>query len=135
MMLALGIVVAISMILALSLSMTAQTTKQTNDLYLYEQSTLMSKSAAEYALLKISQNPPCSITHLNFTQDNIYKIDIRMKYVYTAPSPCANADDIYFNIATPESSGIVLMDIAVTINDKSVVSEPIRFFRRSVQKL
>lgn len=135
MILSISIMVVVATILALSLSLTNQTTKQTNDLYLYEQATLMSKSAAEYALLKISENPLCSVTHLNFTQDTIYKINIDMKYVYSAPSPCSDTEYEYFNITTAESSGIVLMDITVTIDDTNIVSEPIRVFRRSLQKL
>ena len=51
---AIGMIVIISTILALSLSLSTQTTKRTADIYLHEQAVLLSKSAAEYALLQIS---------------------------------------------------------------------------------
>ncbi|MFA6193161.1 MAG: hypothetical protein WC665_12520 [Sulfurimonas sp.] len=135
MIMAIAVIVIISTIMALSLAMTAETTKRTTDLYLYEQAVLLSKSAAEYALLRISQDGACSHNNLNFRQDGIYNIDITMKYIYTAPSPCADINDKYFDIATPEQNGSVLMDITVSVTDENITSEPIRYFRRSIQKL
>ena len=139
MIMAIGVIVIISTIMALSLAMTAETTKKTTDLYLYEQAVLLSQSAAEYALLQISQSAPCSVDNLNFTQDSIYDINITMHYIYTNPSPCTiiplPGGTDYFTIATPEQNGSVLMDITVSVNDTTVTSEPITFFRRSIQKL
>jgi type II secretory pathway pseudopilin PulG len=140
MIMAIGVIVIISTIMALSLAMTAETTKKTTDLYLYEQAVLLSQSAAEYALLRISQDnnaiSPCNVTSLIFTQDTIYDINITMKYIYIAPSPCATASDDYFTITTPEQNGSVLMDITVSVPlDKNVSTEPITYFRRSIQKL
>ncbi|MBU1659351.1 hypothetical protein KKG72_09910 [bacterium] len=125
---AISVIVVIATIMALSLSLTTQTSKQTTDLYLYEQAVLLSKSATEYALLEISQNN--CIDNLNFTED-IYNINIDMHYVYSGalPATCTNS---YFTITTPESSGSVLMDVTVSTN---AASEPITFFRRSIQKL
>lgn len=136
MIMAISVIVIISTIMALSLAMTAETTKRTTDLYLYEQAVLLSKSAAEYALLRVSQDGPCSHTNdLNFRHDGIYDINIALKYIYTQPSPCANANDKYFDISTPEQNGSVLMDITVSVTDENITTEPIRYFRRSIQKL
>ena len=139
MIMAIGVILVVATIMALSLAMTAETTKKTTDLYLYEQAVLLSQSAAEYALLQISQSAPCSVDNLNFTQDSIYDINITVRYIYTAPSPCTiippPGGTDYFPIATPEQNGSVLMDITVSVNDTTVTSEPITFFRRSIQKL
>jgi len=128
MIMAISVIVIIATIMALSMSLTTQTTKRTNDLYLYEQATLLAKSATEYALLKISENG--CINNLNFTQD-IYDVNISMRYIYTAPSGCND----YFTISTPESNGTVLMDVAISVTDKNISPEPIRYFRRTIQKL
>jgi len=132
MIMAIAVIVIIATIMALALSLTSQTTKRTTDIYLYEQSALYAKSAVELALLKIAKSSPCSVTSQNYTIDDIYDVNITMKYIYTSPSPCTNADDDYFTIHTDEQNGSVLMDIAITTN---VGTEPIRYFRRSIQKL
>ena len=55
-----------------------------------------------------------------------------MKYVYTTPvAGCTQ----YAAITTDEQNGSVVMDIAVTLHDPSITSEPIRYFRRTIQKL
>ena len=134
MIMAIGFLIIMSSILALTLSLTTKTTKNTTDLYIYEQSVLLSKSAAEYALLRISQANPCTVTNLNFTEDTIYNINIDIQYVY-ANSPCVDANDNYFQITTPELNGSVLMDITVRVDDENVTSEEITYFSRTIQKL
>ncbi|MCF6310458.1 MAG: hypothetical protein L3J19_08340 [Sulfurimonas sp.] len=146
MIMAITVIVVIATIMALSLALTTQTTKRTTDTYLHEQAVLLSNSAAEYALLRISQAAPCSIPSLNFTpdlnqdgliSDDIYDINITMRYIFNAPSPClATTVDDYFNVVEEETDGTVLMDITVSVpTSKKVSSEPITFFRRSLQKL
>ena len=132
MIMAIAVIVIIGTIMALSLSMTAQTTKRTTDLYLYEQAVLLSKSATEYALLKIAQDGPCSNPNINFPQDAIYDIDISIQYIYTA-GVCGTQ---YATVQTPEQNGSVLMDVTVSVpQSANVATEPIRYFRRSIQKL
>jgi Tfp pilus assembly protein PilX len=137
MIMALTVLVVIATIMALSISLSTQTTKRTTDMYLYEQAMLLSNSAAEYALLRISQEDPCSIPSLNFTHDTIYDINITMEYIFNAPSPCvAGAGTDYFNVVEENTNGTVLMDITVSVpTSKNVSTEPITFFRRSLQKL
>jgi len=135
MLMAIAVIVTMATIMALSLSFSSQTTKQKTDLYLYEQATLLSKSATEYALLKIAQDGPCTHTNdLNFQQDTIFDINISLRYIYTSPSPCS-ATQTYTTVTTPEQNGSVLMDVTVSVNDTTVSSEPIRYFRRTLQKL
>jgi len=136
MMMAISVLVLVATIMALSLSMTSQTTKRTTDLYLYEQAVLLSKSATEYALLQISNNTPCSVTSLNFEAPlDYYDINISMKYIYSDNSICTNDSEKYFETITPEQSGSVLMDVTISIDDPTVTTEPIRYFRRTIQKL
>jgi len=142
MMMAISVIVIMSTIMALSLSMTMQTTKQTTDLYLYEQSILLSKSATEYALLQIAQNKPCSDLNSNFTHDNIYNIDINIEYIYyksISEDPqdyCdLNGGKLYMSVSTPEQNGSVILDVTVSVTDSAISSEPIRYFRRTIQKL
>lgn len=130
MIMAIAVVVIISTIMALSLSLTTETTKRTVDLYLYEQVALHAKSAAELALLDIAKNG-CQNSY-STTLDTIYDANVTMRYIYeTSIVGCTD----YFNITTPEQSGSVLMDVTVSVNDVNITTEPIRYFRRTIQKL
>jgi len=150
MIMAIAVIVIIATIMALAISLTSQTTKRTTDVYLYEQAALLAHSAAEYALLQISQNAPCTNLDTTFTQDRIYNITINLRYVYyddpatllinEAQATCnavqaANRGTLYTTVNTPEQNGSVLMDITVDVNDTTVATEPIRYFRRTLQKL
>jgi len=126
-------IVIISTIMALAIALTSQTSKRTTDLYLYEQSVLLAKGATEYALLRIAEDGACSHTNdLNFKQDSIYDINITIKYIYTAGTVCS---DMYTTVTTPEQNGSILIDVAVSVNDATVATEPIRYFKRTLQKL
>jgi Tfp pilus assembly protein PilV len=130
MIMALIVIVIVSTIMAISLSLTTETTKRTVDLYIYEQTALHAKSAAELTMLQIAQNG--CINSYNTTLDNFYDVNVTMRYIYNATvGTCTD----YFNITTPEQNGSVLMDITVSVNDSNISSEPIRYFRRTIQKL
>ena len=148
MIMAITIIVVMATIMALGLALTSQTTKKTIDLYLYEQSILLSKSATEYALLRIAQSPPCTYTGENIpNQDGIYTIDIAVQYIYyddpatggtnEAQVLCtANGGTLYSAVTTPEQDGSVIMDVTVSVLPAAnAASEPIRYFRRTIQKL
>jgi len=142
MIMAISVIVIVATIMAIAMFLTAKSTKKTADLYLYEQAVLLAHSAAEYSLLKIAQDGPCShFNDLSFTQDGIYKIKITNRFIYTTPLPTGCVDDgsandnVYATVVTPEQNGSVLMDVSVSIVDPTVVSEPIRYFKRSIQKL
>ncbi len=135
MIMAIAVIIIMGTIMAITLSLSSATTKQGANLYLYEQASLLAKSASEYALLRIAQDGPCTHTNdLNFQQDEIFDINISLRYIYTAPSPCTAAQT-YTTVTTPEQNGSVLMDVTVTVSDTTVSTEPIRYFRRSIQKL
>ncbi|MDD2652470.1 MAG: hypothetical protein PHX44_05425 [Sulfurimonas sp.] len=124
------VIVIISTIMALSLSLTTETTKRTVDLYLYEQAALHAKSGAELALLSIAQNG-CPNT-FNTTLDT-FDVNVTMQYIFT--SDVGGCTEYINNIQTQEQNGSVLMDVTVSLNDTSLSTEPIRYFRRTIQKL
>jgi len=134
MIMAIAVIVIIATIMALALSLTSQTTKRTTDIYLHEQAALYSRAAAELALLDIAKNG-CTNT-FNHTFGNAgeikYDANITMQYVYTTPIAGCNQ---YITPITPEEDGSVLMDISVTLQDTSLTTEPVRYFRRTIQKL
>ncbi len=146
MIMAIAFIVIISTIMALALSLSSQTTKRTIDIYLYEQSVLLAKSGAEYALLRISldnnEKNPCKVTSLNNIRPDIdndgipdfYDINISIKYSYKNP-PSSCKGKTFATVTTDEQNGSVLMDITVSVNDTSVSTEPIRYFKRTIQKL
>jgi Tfp pilus assembly protein PilX len=136
MMMALAVIVILGTIMAFSINLTSKTTKQSIDLYLYEQAQLYAKSATEYALLKIAKDGECNHTNdLNFIQDGIYDINISLKYIYTYPSPCTPSKT-FSTVTTPEQNGSVIIDVAINIpQERNITSEPIRYFRRTIQKL
>ena len=142
MIMAISVIVIVATIMAIAMLLSTKSTKKTADLYLYEQAVLLAHSAAEYSLLKIAQDGPCShFNDLQFTQDGIYQIKIINRFIYTTPLPAGCVDDgsandnVYATVITPEQNGSVLMDVSVSIVDPTVVSEPIRYFKRSIQKL
>jgi type II secretory pathway component PulK len=138
MIMAIIVVAIITTIMAISLSLTTQTSKRTTDLYLYEQAVLYSKSAAELALLDIANRDPstnCANSfNVSFPETNpIYDANVTMRYVYnSAVGTCVD----YVNVTTPEQNGSILMDITVSVRaDANITAEPIRYFRRTIQKL
>ena len=140
MIMAITVIVIMATIMALALALTTTTSKKTVNMYLYEQSILLSKSATEYALLQIAQSNPCTYAGtagVPFTQDTLYTIDISVQYIYNNAATCtANPTLLYTTVSTPEQNGSVIMDVTVSVTpDKNVASEPIRYFRRTIQKL
>ena len=134
MIMAIAFIVIIATIGALSLRLTTQTTKTTTDAYLYEQAALYARSATELALLEIAKNG-CRDTYnitLGTSSEIQYDANITMQYIYTnAVAGCTN----FVTINTPEQNGSVIMDTTLTLHDPSLTTEPIRYFRRTIQKL
>ena len=137
MIMAIAVIVILATIMALSLSLTTKTTKKTTDTYLYEQAILLSQSAADYAMLEMSNVAPCSLASITpFTYNNgLFSVDISvLTYMSYAGSSCdgnvTTAPNIH--ITEPQSDGTVVLDITVT---STAGTEPIRYFRRTIQKL
>ncbi len=138
MIMAIAVIVIVATILSLSLMLTTHTTKKTTDLYLYEQAALLSHSASEYAMLRLSQANPCSIAALNYSYNNIYDINTSMFYISVAGTPCdTNSTAIGRNRGTTAwtaSDGTVILDVTVQTKP-DITTEPVRYFRRTIQKL
>lgn len=142
MIMAMAVIVIIATIMALSLALTTETSKRTVDLYLYEQAALHAKSATELALLEIAKNGCINNKNIIFYDESgtnpMYDANITMRYVYTGATTnvAGDACDEYISyIKTPEQNGSVLMDTTVSVNDTTISTEPIRYFRRTIQKL
>jgi len=137
MIMAITVIVIIATIMAFSMRLSSETTKRSTDIYLYEQSVLLAKSAAEYALLRISldnnETHPCNVKNINFQQD-FYDINISIRYSYKNPPTSCNGYT-FATVTTPEQNGSILLDVSVEVNDTTVATEPIRYFRRTIQKL
>jgi len=123
--------IVVATIMMFTLRQTTQTAKRTADLYLYEQAELHTKSAIEYALFIIAQNG-CQ-NDLNLTLDTIYDINISMRYIYNPPQ--VGCTSYISTLTAPEQNGSVLMDISVSVDTLNTGAEPIRYFRRTIQKL
>jgi len=141
MIMAITVIVIVATIMALALALTTQTTKKTINLYLHEQSVLLSHSAAEYAMLKISQQnaaTPCALSTLNFRYNATYDVNMTMRYISKVGTPCsADASDTVSYVETTgdtSSDGTVILDVTITANP-SGITEPIRYFNRSIQKM
>ncbi|MGE4396358.1 MAG: hypothetical protein AB7D34_02745 [Sulfurimonas sp.] len=133
------VIVIISTIMTLSLSLTAQTSKRTIDLYLYEQGELVAKSAVELTLLEIAKRDPATAclntyTALPFDANitSLFDVNVSVQYVFT--NNVGGCDMYINNINTPEQNGSVLMDVVVSTKT-DITTEPIRYFRRTIQKL
>ena len=138
MIMAVTVIVIIATIMALALSLTTQTAKRSADLYLYEQAAILSHSAAEYAILEASRVNPCSYDGDDFRHNDTFDINISMKYISVAGTNCntnAIANNLHYATTTrAKTDATVMMDITVTANPVGT-TEPIRYFRRSIQKL
>ncbi|MBN2896092.1 MAG: hypothetical protein JXK05_09415 [Campylobacterales bacterium] len=143
MIMAIVVIVVLGTIMALTLNMSAQTNKQTINDYIHEQGILLTRSATEYALLEISGWPACTVTNLSAVYPSndtakIFDINISVNYIGFGCGDIdgnGQSDDYIANINTPESRGTVLMDVIVTSSNELNLSEPIRYHRRTMQKL
>ncbi len=129
--LAIIVMITIATLMALMISLTSTTVKQTTDIYASEQTKLLAKSATELALLAISghENNTSCINNINFTFENNYEVNMTLYYIGKGlPSSCQELNN---TISTPESNGTVIIDTYVEYNGSS---EPIRYHRRTLQK-
>lgn len=132
MILAVIVMLVVAGIMTLALTLTTETTKRAGDVYLREQAELLAKSAVELTLLKIAKDGCLNHYEPSFDSDinSMFSVKVDMKYIYNSASSCNS----YFLVQTSEQSGSVLMDVVVETKD-GVSTEPIRFFRRTLQKL
>jgi len=148
MIMAIAVIVILATIMALSLQITAQTSKQTINDYLHEQAILLTRSATEYTLLRISAQDRNStagcLTDLNGTYapdgNTLFDMNISIQYIGLSAgagiNECSVSQSYILNadVDDPNSKGSILLDVVVTAN-KDLTTEPIRYHRRTLQKL
>ncbi len=133
---AIFLMVLIAVLMALSFSLSSQTTKQTGDLYLQEQGQLLAKSATEFALLAISghENNVSCIEQINLQYpQGAPMFDINMTLYYFGNGLPATCNTLSDSITTPESNGTVMIDTFVSYTNPEN-NETVRFHRRTIQK-
>ncbi|MEA3522543.1 MAG: type II secretion system protein, partial [Campylobacterota bacterium] len=143
-----AVIVVLGTIMAMSLQITAQTSKQTVNDYLHEQAILLTRSATEYTLLRISAQDRNStsgcLTALNGTyapdETPLFDMNVSIRYIGLsgggALNECTSGENYIQNtdVSDDNSKGSILLDIIVTA-DESLTTEPIRYHRRTLQKL
>lgn len=143
----------ITMLLLKMLAFTADTQQRTIDEYLNEQAILLTYSATEYAVLAISgkdRSTGClttiSAAYPSNGSDKMYDITTTIKYVWSdnaalgsdrlslLPGSCKGTN-LHAQVSTPEEHGAALIDVYVSSAPSLGLDEPIRFHRRTLQKL
>lgn len=131
------------------LNASAETTERTSSDYVNEQAQLLAKSTVEYVLLRVSGFnrdtdgdgvvDDC-LTGLNLTYPEgspMYKITVNISYHGLgagAPAKCtSNGTQAALN--TAESVGTMLIDVYVEDHPDLQLNEPVRYHRRTLQKL
>ncbi len=140
MIMAIFFMILIATLLSYMLSTTTETAKRTTNIYVNEQAQLLAKSAVEYALLRVSgtdrSGGNCDNGFTAVYPDNVNPIfDISVSIKYIGFGALAGCTDYIGNIATEESNGTMLIDVYVSDNASLNLSEPIRYHRRTLQKL
>lgn len=139
------VLIIISAMLTIMLSQTTATAQKTVNDYLYEQAVLLAYSATELAVLRLSQQnhaAGCATTLPTVTYPSstspMFTITTTVEYIWSAadaaalPASCSN---YISTLNTAESSGAAHIDVTVTSDANLNLSEPIRFHRRTLQKL
>jgi hypothetical protein len=147
-------IVLVATIGALALSFSAQSNKQTFDIFAKAQAELLARSATEYALLAISGHEITAATGcLNdisgtYGGDNAFKINVYVQYIgatngIIADAPGADCRFLWKSdgadvngIFARDSDNTVLLDTIVELPANSSLGnpEPIRIHRRTLQK-
>jgi len=139
----------ISIMLLKMLSYSGENAQQVINEYLIEQAQLAAYGATEYAMLQsAADNRAASCTKtINMTYPSapntpVFNIAVTMQYVWLATAippgtDCSNTavTGSAVTVSTPEQNGSVYVDVIVTSNAALNLDEPIRFHRRTLQKL
>ena len=149
MIMAIFFMVLMATLMLYMLNASAETTERTTSDYVNEQAQLLAKSTVEYALLRVSGfdrktdvngiATDC-LTKLNLTYPEtspMYDITVNISYHglgATAPAKCT-ANGTQASINTAESVGTMLIDVYVESRDDLQLNEPVRYHRRTLQKL
>jgi len=134
MIVAIATLVMIATIMALSLSLSSQSAKETGNIYLQQQAQLYARSATEFALFWLSGNP-CATSPLNFQIEGS-KYSAKVSFMHITTEACANGGTrINTALNTVESNATVIIDTILEVNQTLFgLSEPIIIHRRTLQK-
>jgi len=140
MIMAIFFMIIIATLLLYMLGSTTETAQRTTNAYVNEQAQLLAKSATEYAVLRVSgveRNATSCVNSFNAQYPNstnpIFDINVTIAYIgFSSIGACNNYIP---TISTPESNGTMLIDVYVQDNPSLMLTEPIRYHRRTLQKL
>ena len=147
MIMAIFFMIVIATLLSYMLSSTTETAKRTTNIYVNEQAQLLAKSAVEYAILAVSghdRTVGCINTINSHYPATNPLFDIRVDIQYYGFGLIGGwgcntlITGVTDTIATPESNGTMMIDVYVTSSTGVGglnLSEPIRYHRRTLQKL
>lgn len=152
MIMAIFMMVLIGGMMAAAISMSSISNNRTQDDYLHEQAQLLARSATEYAILAISGHEVNAtqgcINTINMdyptAANPMFNINVNMQYILFYDNAAGvrtkynNCNDITGTAGvaqTVESNGTILMDVTVTSGTDLNITEPIRYTRRTIQKL
>lgn len=142
MIMAIIMILVLGGIMAAVISMTSQSNKRTTDVYLHEQAIFLTRSATEYAMLAVSGHNHVALDNCINRIDAQYPdaanpmfdINITLQYIgFGALTGACN--DFIPTIQTPDSNGSILMDVVVSSSPELNLTEPIRYHRRTIQKM
>ena len=142
MIMAIFFMIIIATLLTYMLSASAETTERTTKAYLNEQAQLLAKSTVEFAILQVSGtdrgagNANCLRTVNAVYPDATNPIfDVRVDISYHGLGAVCTGNGTVGVISTPESAGSMLIDVYVTNSANLHLDEPVRYHRRTLQKL
>ena len=137
----------ISIMLLKMLSYSSENAQQVVNNYMLEQAQLAAYGATEYALLKVStedHTAGCTKTiNLDYpsTGTKLFDVSVNIQYVWRGGGPggtdCANTGvtGSTVSVITPEQDGSAYVDVYVSTTSALGLDEPIRYHRRTLQKL
>ncbi len=127
-------------LLTYMLSSTAETAEKTTKAYLNEQAQLLAKSAVEYAILQVSSVDRTAAGCLKFVSavypDNTNPLfNIQVDIAYHGFGTGCTGNGTASSVTTSESNGTMLIDVYVEDDASLNLDEPVRYHRRTLQKL
>lgn len=133
--------IIIATLLTYMLSSTAETAEKTTKAYLNEQAQLLAKSAVEYAILQVSStdrgvaSANCLKTVTATYPEGAPIFNIQVNIAYHGFGAGCTGNGTAATVDTPESNGTMLIDVYVEDDPGLNLDEPVRYHRRTLQKL
>ena len=147
MIMAIFFMIIMATLMTAMLASSTETANRTVNNYLLEQGQLLAKSAVEVAILRVSGRDRTAagcLTHIDLeypeSGSKLFDIDVDISYfgfggiVGNCHNLLPNVAEVNI-IATPESIGTMQIDIYVQSHNDLNLTEPIKFHRRTLQKL